>query len=346
MKQAITLIVLAFCFAFVGYTQDKATLEVVAALQLRPGNVAVNSEGRVFTTIHPLGNPNVQLVEITSKNRFEPFPNASYQNNTGKPADDKLDTPLGIRIDENNVLWIIDIGLNLGKTRLFGFDIATRKEVFRFDFPASIAPEGSFVQDLAVDAKNGWVYLADIANPGILALNMKTKEVRRYADQTVQAEQVDMIIDGQLIYFGGAPASVAVNPITLSQDRNTLYYGAMSGTTWYTVPATLFRDGANDYTIAQAIKVAGPKPVSDGVATDAEGNHYFTNIQHHGIDILTKEGELKPIYRDQRISWPDNVALDQQGYLYLTANQLHKTPAFTGGKDEGTPPYFIYRIKL
>lgn len=328
-----------------GAQAQAQNLEVIAELETRPGNVAVSRDGRVFTTMHPLGKSTLQLVEITGKNSLSPFPNKDYQKAGAEASDSKLDTPLGIRIDKNDVLWIIDMGQNLGTTRVFAFDIATKKEVFRFDFPAEIAPKGSFIQDLAIDEKNGWAYFADIANPGIIALNTKTKEARRYADATVQAEKTDMVIDGKLIYFGGAPAGVAVNPITLSDDRNTLYYGAMNGTTWYQVPADLFREGANDFTISKAIKVAGPKPVSDGVATDAAGNHYFTNIQHHGVDVLTSEGDLQPLIRDKRIDWADNVAVGPNGSIYITVNQLHKSPAFTGGTDEGKAPYYIFRIE-
>ncbi len=348
MKRVIILSITFLMTSMIAFAQGKAKLKTVAEMDMRPGNVAVDAEGRVFTTIHPLGNPNAnfQLIEITGKDSFEPFPSAAYQSPTGKPSDDTFDTLLGIRIDKNNVLWVIDMGQNLGKTRLFAFDIATKKEVFRFDFPADIAPAGSFIQDLAIDEKNGWVYLADIANPGILALDTKTKEIRRFADETVQAEKVDMIIGGKLINFGGAPASVAINPITLSADENTLYYGAMNGTTWYKVPATLFREGANDYKISKSIKVAGPKPVSDGVATDTNGNHYFTNTQHNGIDVLTATGELKPIVRNEKIDWADNVALDGKGWIYVTVNQLHKTPAFTGGKDAGKGPFYIFKVKL
>jgi len=345
MKQVITMMVLLVWTGVGVLAQQKQALEIVAELNFRPGNVAVSSEGRVFTTMHPLGKATVQLIEITGKNEFVPFPNADYQKSGGAASNDKLDTPLGIRIDGNGVLWIIDMGQNLGKTRLFAFDIATKKEVYRFDFPMDIAPKGSFIQDLAVDEKNGWVYLADIANPGVIALNTKTNEARRFADQTVEAERVEMVIDGKLIYFGGSPAQVAVNPITLSSDENTLFYGAMNGTTWYKVPAALFRDGANDYTLSKAIKVAGPKPISDGAATDSKGNHYFTNLQNHGVDVLTVEGELKPFYRNAKIDWADNVALDRNGWVYVTVNQLHKTPAFTGGKDEGKAPYYIYRVK-
>ena len=321
-------------------------LEIVAELDLRPGNVAVSSDGRVFTTIHPLADPDIQLVEITGKNSYEVFPGPAYQKNGGKAEDDKFDTPLGVRIDQDDVLWVIDMGQNLGKTRLFGFDINTKKEIYRFDFPPEIAPVGSFIQDLAVDEDHGWIYLADIANPGLIALNMESREARRFANATVEAENIDMLIDGKLIYFAGSPARVAVNPVTLSGDHETLYYGAMNGTTWYQLPSAMFREGATDYAIERAIKVVGPKPVSDGAITDQDGNHYFTNLQHHGIDVLTTSGELKPLVRDAKIDWADNVALDGRGWIYLTVNQLHKTPAFTGNSDQGKPPYYIFRAKL
>ncbi|MEO0507727.1 MAG: L-dopachrome tautomerase-related protein [Bacteroidota bacterium] len=321
-------------------------LETVVELPFRPGNVAFAKNGRVFTTVHPLGKGKMQLLEITGKNSYEAFPNEAYQNTDGTITDDEIDTPLGIRIDDNSVLWIVDMGQNLGKTRVWGFDIDSKKEVFKYEFPETVAPKGSFVQDLAIDEVNGWIYLADIANPGILALNTKTKTVRRFEDRSVQTENIDMVIDGKVIEFGGAPARVAINPITLSKDNETLYYGAMNGTTWYAVPAKLFREGASDYTISKAIKVIGPKPISDGVATDASGNHYFTNLQHYGVDVLTASGELKPLVRNPKIDWADNVALDGNGFIYITVNQLHKSPAFTGGEDLGTPPYYILKMKL
>jgi hypothetical protein len=36
--------------------------------------------------------------------------------------------------------------------------------------------------------------------------------------------------------------------------------------------------------------------------------------------------------------------LTPQGWLYIAVNQLHKAPPFTGGKDEGKPPYSIYKV--
>lgn len=326
--------------------QEGKKLEIVAQFdEFRPGNVAVSKDGRVFATLHPLDNPTSQLVEIVNGKAI-PYPSIALQKN-GKLANAKtFDTPLGITIDNQNRLWMIDMGLELGRTRLYMIDLRSNKVTDIIALTKEIAPKGSFVQDVAIDEKNEWAYLADITEPGIIALNLKTKIARRFGNhRTLQPEDVDMTIDGRVTNFGGKPARVGVNPITLSADRESVFFGAMSGNTWYSAPTHLFRSGAADGDIGKAIRKVGPKPVSDGVATDAEGNHYITNLSDHGIDLLNMRGELKSLVKDPRLKWPDNVALSE-GYLYISVNQLNTTPAFTGKTDEGKAPYFIYRIKL
>lgn len=322
-------------------------IEVVAELPIRPGNVAATPQGRVFATVHPLGtHEGVQLIEITGRNQYRPWPDARFQNDGTNYSDDRIDSPLGIYRDDSNRIWIVDMGLNIGKTRVWGFSVASGKLVRRYDLPEDIAPRGSFVQDLVVDDRNGWMYLADIAKPGIIAVDMKSGAARRFSGHpALQAEpDAAMVIDGQPVLFQGKPASVAINPITLSADRETLHFGAMNGRNWYRVPAKLFREGASDAQIGAAIERAGPKPVSDGAATDAYGNHYFTSVNEHGLDVLGTDGELRPFVRDPRMIWPDSAQFGAPGALYVAVNQLYKAAGFTGGVEEGRPPYYLLKI--
>ena len=212
--------------------------------------------------------------------------------------------------------------------------------------PIDIAPPESFIQDLAVDRVNGWAYLADIANPGIIAVELATSKVRRFGGHPSLQPEADarMVINGQAIMFGGSPANVGINPITLSEDGETIYFGAMNGKSWYSLPAQLFRNAASDQEIAESIQRVGDKPVSDGAATDADGNHFFTNLNQNGLDKLSAEGVLTPLVRDASLDWPDNAQLGADGWLYVAVNQLHKTPAFSGGADQGQAPYYIYRV--
>lgn len=321
------------------------TLEVVAELDINPGNVAVSHQGKVFMSVHPLRGGDLQLVQVKRDGSYIPYPSLDYQTKKGEEAVEGFDTPLGVIVDKKDRLWVIDAGLSLGTARIFAFQVETGEELYRFEIPADISPKTSFVQDLAIDEKNDWVYLADFGDTGLIGLDVANKSFRKFTDSTMVAEDIDMIINGEVQNFQGAPARIGINPVTLSEDRETIYYGAMSGTKWYSLSAKNFREGANDETLKSDIKVVGAKPISDGVATGDDGRHFFTNIQNGSIDVL-QEGRLSTLIKDDKIDWPDNVRIGPDGWLYIAINQLHKSPAFTGGDEKSTPPYYILRVKI
>lgn len=328
-------------------THNKAigTLEVVTEIDINPGNVAVSQEGRIFASIHPLRPNKYQLVEITGKTSYVPFPNVQTQSSVKARSDDKLDSPLGIIFDNKNRLWVIDVGINIGKTRLFAYDIDTKKELLRFDIPKELAPAGSFVQDLAIDEKNGFVYLGDAVNAGIVVVDINNNTFSKIIDlPSMKYEDIDIVIDNNIQKWMGKPARVSLDPITLSADRETLYYGAMNSTKWYQLPTQIIRNGKSNDEIIKHITFIGEKPISDGAATDDNGNHYFTNIQNNSVNVLSKSGELSVLKNDPLLDWPDSLRVHGD-WLYISVNQLHKSPAFTGGEELSTAPFRIMKLK-
>lgn len=336
---------LLFAFGAVTGCESYSTdpLQIVAKLDTRPGNVIATPGGRVFTTMHPLDPAqDIQLGEIV-EGQLKPWPGRSIQANGS--ADVKLDTPLGISRDKQGGLWVVDIGFNTGVTRVFGFDIASGTSLGVFTVDSQVLPKGSFAQDLAVDRKRGVAYLADLSSASIVVLDLNTgKSAKISGHASLQAEtDARMIINQKPVVFSGAAAEVAINPITLSNDNQYLYFGAMNGTSWYrlaTKDIDKARENPGDY-----IERVGPKPISDGADTDTRGNHIFTNLNDNGLDMLTPEGKLVPVIRDPRLDWADNVRFDGKTWLYLVVNQLHKSTAFTQKADTATQPYYIYRIK-
>lgn len=326
------------------------SIQVVAELPFRPGNVTVSKTNEVYLTRHPFSGPDQQLIKMTGKSTYVAFPDSAWQTPWDKQPESKsFDSPLGVVIDSINRLWVIDCGFRLNQTRLFAFDLSNGNEVFNMTLPSNIAPPESFVQDLAVDAVHGWVYLADIATPGIIAIDIINRQVRKISGHPgFLAEDMDMIIDSSVVYFKGKPARVGINPITLSADGQTLFFGAMSSKKWYGLPTHFFREHADDRTILGAIYLVGEKPISDGATTDAEGNHFFTSIESNGIDLLPKnEKRTSTLLRDNRFSWPDNVHFGPDSWLFISVNQLHKMPIFykenEQQKDRGVSPYYIYK---
>jgi sugar lactone lactonase YvrE len=333
-------------------------LELVADLDITPGNITVSRAGRIFASVHGMRRGKAQLIEIMpGTNQWKPFPNQAWNASPGS-GPNVLNTAHGVAIDDQDRLWVIDHGNWMpnnqptAQPKLVAFDINTGNLVFRMDFDKAAAPDNQILQDLAVDAERGFVYVADSGNQaGILVVDINQRQTWRWEGHpSLQAEDIDMVVEGNKLAFrrpDGSlnPARIAVNPITLSADGETVFYGAMSGTKWYSLPADLLRERASAEQLAQAVTVVGRKPVSDGVSTDVEGNHFITNLPENAIDQLTPEGKLTRLVQDNRFLWADNVRFGADSWLYININQLHRASIFTGKPaDGGVPPYQIFRV--
>jgi sugar lactone lactonase YvrE len=51
------------------------------------------------------------------------------------------------------------------------------------------------------------------------------------------------------------------------------------------------------------------------------------------------------VVHDPRLLWPDTLSLATDGYLYVTANQLHRQARYHGGRDLRRKPYVLFRIQ-
>ena len=88
-------------------------VEIVAALDEPPGNIAVAGDGRIFFTYHPEARPKIKVLELVN-GKPQPYPNAEWQK--------RFVTPLSVRVDQQNRLWVLDMGFHgIRQPRLFAF---------------------------------------------------------------------------------------------------------------------------------------------------------------------------------------------------------------------------------
>jgi RNA polymerase sigma factor (sigma-70 family) len=118
------------------------------------------------------------------------FPNADW-NTPQKGTDHYLDNVLGLRSDENGIVWIVDMGFRAKITpKLVGWNTRTDKLERIYYMPVPITRSGSQPQDIVIDQKNRKFYIADEdIGPGgdgshaaIIIIDMDTGRARRVLD--------------------------------------------------------------------------------------------------------------------------------------------------------------------
>lgn len=347
IARALTLALPAVLLA--GAVAAEPELEVVAELEQPPGNVTVTPDGQVIFSQHQFFEPRHRVVTLTDDG-VTPFPNAAWATPPG-PDGTGLHAVLGIVADQRGIVWMADNGAP--QPRIVAWD-TRRDELHRvITLPRHAAPEGAFPNDLAVDLAHDALYLADFGGPepALIVVDLDTGHARRVlaGHETVVPEDVDMTVEGRTVTQGAnadaAPARVGVNPIAIDPTNTWVYYGAMNGTRVYRVRATDLLDaGLSREELAGRVEVYGEKPVSDGITVDADGNVYITDLGNDAVGVTRPDGSYERLIRDDRLSWPDGFAAGPDGHVYVTANQLHRSPFLNNGENAAEPPFHVLRF--
>lgn len=323
------------------------SFETVATLgsQFPPGNIAIVPSGRTFLSIHGFYGKPTKVVELLKSGSVRPYPNQAWQS--GSPS--SIHSVLGVRGDQNGILWMLDTASDTQSARLIGWDTKAEKLHQVVYLSAPISTEDSFFNDIAIDTKHNFAYLADTTKEGALvSVNLSTGEAKRQiaGSRFTQAEDIDLVIDGEALTMGGAPVRLGADPITISTDFDTLYFGALSGTKFYAVPTQALRDfSLSDEEIEVQVSVYGNKPISDGTTIDTEGNLYLGEMGKNAIGVTRPDGTYSRIIQDPQIQWADGFAVGADGYMYATLNQLQDSPPLNDGVDKSTGEYHIIRFK-
>ena len=215
-------------------------LETVLSYPEPIGNVAVSQDGRGFFTVHPESRPEgAKLLEFRDGAAW-PYPDEALQ-------EELFQTPLGVVIDRQYRLWIIDHGKHgFGNPRLVAVDLLTDEVVHDHLFDNSAAPGGSFLQDLQVSPDGRTVFIADVSfwrnRPAIVVHDVATASDRRVLEGHPSVSAQDWIIKTptkKMTFFGGVAAmKPGIDGFALTPDGIWLAYCAMSHDTLYRVPTS------------------------------------------------------------------------------------------------------------
>jgi sugar lactone lactonase YvrE len=326
---------------------DESTLEVAVTSPEPIGNLAVSANGRVFYTIHPESRPSgAKLLEWVD-GAPKAFPSEAAQA--------LFETPLGIVVDRQNRLWVIDHGNHgTGRAQLLAFDLETGATVHEHLFDSSVAELGSFLQDLQVDSTGRHVFIADVSfwrkNPGLIVYDVEQKEARRVLNSDPSVSAQSWLIRNptkEMKFFGGVVVlKPGVDGIAITRDDEWVYYGAMTHETMYRIRvADLLDESLSVGTLAARIQTVGRKPLNDGLSTDNEGNLLITDVEHSAVMRMTPDGELTTLIRSDQIRWADALSYGPEGWLYVADSAIPDQMLRSKDHIRAKAPYRIFRFK-
>jgi sugar lactone lactonase YvrE len=324
----------------------ESALEEVLAYPEPIGNVAVSAEGRIFFTVHPESRPQGNKLLQYVDGAAEPFPDVQSQ-------DQLFDTVLGVVIDRQNRLWTIDHGNHGTRTaRMLAFDLDSGDLIHDQTFDKSIAPIGSFLQDIQVSADGRTVVIADASfwrkSPALIVYDIGTASARRVLEQheSVSAESYVIRNHGNKMSFIGGIVTLRGGVDGLALTDEWLYFGAINASGLYRIPLNQLTNPKNsDAQLAARTERYSNKPLSDGLSVDKEDNVYITDIEHGAIFRVAKDREPRTLIRSRRIRWADALSYGPDGWLYIADSALYDVVLQPRDHIRAQGPYKIFRFQ-
>ncbi len=335
----------------------RAKLEIAAELSHSPGGMTITPDGSIILSLHQFQSTTERVVEITPDGRVLSFPNPAVSRGIGKPSL-KLDSILGVQIDRKGIVWMLDNGRRgEGLPKLVGWNYKEDKLARVIYLPPPATTGVSFLNDLAVDPNEPYIYISDPADgkrAAIIVVNSDTGLSRRVLEghYSVVPEKVSLTIDGRSVEVTRPDGSKVrplsgVNPVAVDPKGKWLYFGPMLGRTLYRISTKNLRDTTlSAAEIASRVEGYATKPPCDGISIDYRNNVYVSDLQNKAIGII-REGDRKyEVYIEHdRFQWPDGLCFGNDGKLYFFASQLNCMPQFHDGKDCTVHPFLIFMIK-
>ena len=90
----------------------------------------------------------------------------------------------------------------------------------------------------------------------------------------------------------------------------------------------------------------GEKGMADGLESDTMNRVYITQPETNSISRRLPNGLFETIVQSDKLLWPDTMSLANNGYLYVTSDQLQRSKGYNYGKDLRKRPFSLFRIRV
>jgi len=343
-------------------SQNPAQLQQVASFEHQVTGVTVSRDGRIFVNFPRwTEDAPVSVAEVTGDGRLKAYPDDEWNSwrNAKKnqlSAGDHFVCVQSVVADTQGNLWVVDPAapaaslLVQGGPKLVRIDLSTNKvaQVIRFD--ETVAPQGSYLNDVRISPDGKHAYLTDAGAEGALVVvDLQNGKARRVLDghpSTQPEKDVVVKVDGrELRRPDGRGVEFAADSIALSPNGRTLYWKALTGRILYRISTEALENSrlSEKNLAARVERVAETEP-TDGLWIDGRGRLYLSLIEQDAVKVRD-EGRITTLVQDKRLRWPDTFSEGPDGTLYITSSHIQDMSWF---KPENGPRIEtqLWRIEL
>lgn len=337
-----------------------------------PTGVTVSQQGRIFVNFPKWGD-NVQFTVAEIKNgKTVAYPDEAFNQTNPNDHGKALVSVQSVVVDPMDRLWILDTGSPLFEPTKYGgpkmvcVNLTKDMVVKKIILPQDVAFPTTYLNDVRFDLRRGSEGVAFITDSsqkgpnGIIVVDLASGvSWRRLHDHpSTKAEDLRNflpIVEGRpfLEHLPNGSikqgASMGADGIAISSDGSRLYYCPLGSRNLYSVDTDSLVDRSLDERkVADTVIDEGDRGgASDGLESDATGYIYSTNYEHNSIMRRHPDNrEWETVVHDPRLLWPDTLSVAADGYLYVTANQLHRQARYQKGQDLRRKPYSLFRVHI
>ncbi|KAF3886541.1 MULTISPECIES: L-dopachrome tautomerase-related protein [Nostocales] len=347
------------------------TLETVAHFDgAMLTGVTVSHQGRIFVNFPKWGDEVAFTVAEIREGRPVAYPDEAINRTDPNDLAGTLVSVQSVVVDPVDRLWILDTGSPMfqptqyGGPKLVCVDLTSDRVIKTILFPQDVALPTTYLNDVRFDLRRGTEGMAFITDSsdqganGIIVVDLASGESWRklHDHPSTKAEALSSfrpIVEGRPLLERQPdgktkPIKMGSDGIAISADGSRLYYCPLASRRLYSVAIDALVDRSiDDSAVAATVIDEGDKGgAADGLETDAAGYIYSTNYEHNAILRRRSGGEWETVVHDPRLLWPDTMSVAADGYLYVTANQLHRQAKYQKGKDLRQKPYTLFRVRI
>lgn len=330
--------------------------------------VTVSQSGRIFVNFPRWGDVVEYTVAEVKNGRTVAYPNPEINRPNSSDPSSSLVSVQSVVVDPLDRLWILDTGsinfapVQPGGAKLIGVDL-TQNQIFKtIVFPSDVALPTTYLNDIRFDLRRGSAGMAFITDSsdqganGIIVVDLDSgRSWRRLNDHPSTKAIPNFLpsVEGMPIVNrepGQPPKPIAIGSdgIAISADGEQLFYCPLASRRLYSVSVdALVNEQLTDQDVAGTVVDHGEKGGgSDGLESDAQNRIYLTNYEQNAIQRRLPDGTVELLVHDPRMLWPDTLSMASDGYLYFTANQLHRQARYHNGQDLRQKPYSLFRVQV